>query len=904
MTRSGSANSSLFASFFFSLLAVALTACSGGGGSGSAPPSLKSISVTPGAPSVAAGLTQQFRASGSYSDGTNIDLTSSVTWTSATPGVVTINASGLATSKTQGTSVITATSGSVSGSATLNVGPATLASISVIPATIQLGATAQMQATGIFTDQSTQDLTNSVTWAAANGYVVNVGGSGDVTSLAPGSSAITATQGGIQGSAPVTVLASPRYLYVAALAGRTLTRLAVDSKTGQPRFDGYSSSLVTGNIGFPCLTVDPSGTHAYLATQVSASGGSGYAGTVGIYSIDPPSGMLTPVPGSPFPVSFALGCIRFDPSGKFAYAISGIENAGDQLGVFSVNSNDGSLTLSNTISFPETPTSVAVDPVGQYLYVATLKSPYDTTSAGFLYGYSIDATMGSLTALSGSPWSLAAGTWGELAFHPSGDFLYISDHNATKITEFTVNRSTGVPTQAGIVDSTCINPSALEFLPNGSHAYTLCGESSSGSVLNAPVVEFLAGENGQLTAHSTASAGANALQMQVDEAGQFLYVLGSGSDTAAAGSNSYNALANVVLAFQVQPDGSLKLGKQIAGHVLENSMVLLSGPAPVTWTTKSAFVTTSGDNKLTPFSVATDGTLTSGTSQTTQSGPFSASMLPWGSDLLFATQTAAPNLYGLATWAGSIGSGSSFGSAAAAGGIVISPDGNWGYATDPASGVVDGFHREIPGYWTAAGTFAAQAGAGPVTMDPSGRYIVVANQTAKSISLIEPLGAAPTPPTSLSFTPLTVTVDGTGNLIFVAGDDGELHMYLSNGLGTLTDVSDVSLLGTNTASVAVDPLSRFVYAAGPGGLNAFAIDATAGTLTPISMSLGVSLQSATGVYIDPSGQYLYVPVSSGTTTNALYLFTINADGTLTAGSANPVAAPNHATSMVFQTTIQ
>lgn len=242
---------------------------------------------------------------------------------------------------------------------------------------------------------------------------------------------------------------------------------------------------------------------------------------------------------------------------------------------------------------------------------------------------------------------------------------------------------------------------------------------------------------------------------------------------------------------------------------------------------------------------------------------------------------------------------------------MIDPRGTWAYGTDPAGGVVDLFFQGIPGYWfpaydstgTAPYTFAAGAGAGPITMDPSGRYVVTANQTAKSLTLIQPLGAAPTPNTALSFVPLTVTVDATGNYIFVAGDDGQLHMFRSDGLGTLTDKADGALLGTNTASVAVDPTSRFVYAAGPAGLNAFTMDTAAQTLAPLSLNLGVSLQGATGVYIEPAGKYLYVSVSNGTT-NALYAFTINGDGTLTASGANPVATPNHATSMVFQATVQ
>jgi hypothetical protein len=45
---------------------------------------LSSIAVTPANPSVAKGLTQQFAATGTFSDGTTADLSSQVTWASAT----------------------------------------------------------------------------------------------------------------------------------------------------------------------------------------------------------------------------------------------------------------------------------------------------------------------------------------------------------------------------------------------------------------------------------------------------------------------------------------------------------------------------------------------------------------------------------------------------------------------------------------------------------------------------------------------------------------------------------------------------------------------------------------------------------------------------------------------------
>src|SRR5882762_667952 len=53
---------------------------------------LQTISVTPTTATVAAGLTQQYTAIGHNSDGTTADITASVTWTSATAAVGTMDA--------------------------------------------------------------------------------------------------------------------------------------------------------------------------------------------------------------------------------------------------------------------------------------------------------------------------------------------------------------------------------------------------------------------------------------------------------------------------------------------------------------------------------------------------------------------------------------------------------------------------------------------------------------------------------------------------------------------------------------------------------------------------------------------------------------------------------------------
>jgi hypothetical protein len=86
---------------------------------------LKSISITPTSPSISSGLTEQFTAIGTLEDGTTVDLTSSVTWTSSNTAVATIDSSGLATALTVSSSEttnITAQSGSItSNTAVLKV---------------------------------------------------------------------------------------------------------------------------------------------------------------------------------------------------------------------------------------------------------------------------------------------------------------------------------------------------------------------------------------------------------------------------------------------------------------------------------------------------------------------------------------------------------------------------------------------------------------------------------------------------------------------------------------------------------------------------------------------------------------------------------------------------------------
>ena len=84
---------------------------------------LVSITVTPANPSLTVGGTQQFTATGHFSDGTTQNLTTTATWSSSVPTVATISSTGLATIVGPGTSTISASFGGVT-SVTLNSGSA------------------------------------------------------------------------------------------------------------------------------------------------------------------------------------------------------------------------------------------------------------------------------------------------------------------------------------------------------------------------------------------------------------------------------------------------------------------------------------------------------------------------------------------------------------------------------------------------------------------------------------------------------------------------------------------------------------------------------------------------------------------------------------------------------------
>jgi hypothetical protein len=171
------------------------------------PVPVATVAVTPGAPSLAVGATQQFTATTSDALG-NVLTGRVVTWTSSDPTKVSVSSAGLATAVAAGSATITATSEGKTGSATATVTAATaaVATVTVAPSapSINVGATQQLAATT--KDAAGNVLTGrTVTWSSSDISKATVTQTGLVTAVATGSATITATSETKTGTATITV---------------------------------------------------------------------------------------------------------------------------------------------------------------------------------------------------------------------------------------------------------------------------------------------------------------------------------------------------------------------------------------------------------------------------------------------------------------------------------------------------------------------------------------------------------------------------------------------------------------------------------------------------------------------------------------------------------------------------
>ena len=351
---------------------------------------LSSIAITPANPTIAVGATQQFTATGTYSDGTKANITATATWTSSSTAVATINAAGLATGVTAGSATITAAMNGVTATAALTISsttppPATLSSIAVTPpsGTVAPGATQQFTATASYSDGSTANVTSTATWVSANAKVATVNAGGLATGVAAGSTTITATLQGVSGTATLTVSTSTATLSSIAVtpANPSIAQGATQQFTATATY----SDGTTGNVTSAATWSSSDSKVATINTAGLATGaGTGTAtisatlnGVTGSTGITVTSKTVTSIAVTPSTASFSAGNTQqFKATATYADSTTGdvtssVTWTSSDTSVVTINASglamgvaSGSATITATLNSTSGTASVTVTTAG------------------------------------------------------------------------------------------------------------------------------------------------------------------------------------------------------------------------------------------------------------------------------------------------------------------------------------------------------------------------------------------------------------------------------------------------------------------------------------------------------------------------------------------------------------
>ena len=406
---------------------------------------LVTIDVAPTTATIRINGTQQYIATGHYSDLTTQDITTLVTWNSGTLATATISnaagSKGLATGLATGTTLITATLGVIpSNSATLTVATFAYAvnffsnnvSQYLIGTTGTLTAMAAASvAAGANPYAIAEDPTSKYVYVAnysRPGTIATVisqysiGADGSL--IAIGTGAVAATGLGPNG---IAVNPTGQYVYTANYNSSDVSQYSIGAGGGLT----FVATAATGTSGAASIAFHPAGTYAYVANYLGA--------TVSMFSVSAVNGSLTPL--GTVAAGAGANFIVVDPSGRFVYVPNDLagtvsqysigaggilapiaadvasgggawsitidaaaKNAyvanrtGDSVSHFTIDAS-GALALANTLNLPggSEPTSVAIDPSGLFAYVSDRGSNANPQTTVTQCAVAADGTLTPLT---------------------------------------------------------------------------------------------------------------------------------------------------------------------------------------------------------------------------------------------------------------------------------------------------------------------------------------------------------------------------------------------------------------------------------------------------------------------------------------------------------------------------
>lgn len=278
---------------------------------------------------------------------------------------------------------------------------------------------------------------------------------------------------------------------------------------------GTVATANISNVAVSCINI---GRFAFVANLSD-----GTNGDVSAFTIDPTTGLLTPVMGSPFVADQGPTAVAVDTNGLYAY-VSNVTTS--DLTIFSVDQTAGTLTpVANVVTPGTGGASIAVSPSDQYVYVAGYganPAPNTGSIAGFT-----NSGSGSLTALSSGPFQAGDTPYG-VAVDPASQLVFATTANSHFLWVYTIGSDGSL---------TAVNQYSTGSGSYGVAVYPL-GTASGGFVYTAngasnTVSGFSYDGSGNLTALSGSPfypKNTTPQGIAIDPQGQYLYVTNRGDN--------------------------------------------------------------------------------------------------------------------------------------------------------------------------------------------------------------------------------------------------------------------------------------------------------------------------------------------------------------------------------------
>src|SRR5271165_378052 len=171
---------------------------------------LTSLSISPSTATLPLGKATQLIATGTFTDNSTRDVSSSVVWSSSNPTVAAVVQDGQLKSNAVGTAIVSAAQGKIASSTNVTVTDAALTAIAVSAnsTVLAIGRQAQLKAQGTFTDGTSRDVTNTVTWSSSSPNVVVIGPGGVAQAKGVGTANVIAALGPVSGAQALTATAA------------------------------------------------------------------------------------------------------------------------------------------------------------------------------------------------------------------------------------------------------------------------------------------------------------------------------------------------------------------------------------------------------------------------------------------------------------------------------------------------------------------------------------------------------------------------------------------------------------------------------------------------------------------------------------------------------------------------